>query len=389
MKKLVSLMLSLVMVCSMSVSVFAAPAVKGFSDVPKGHWAHNSIMEMVEQGIFAGTTAPDANGIALFSPDSTMTRAQFITLISRVCDLSFGEMGAKAEEMASYELWYEADWHRCVDAGIIEESEFGGLDGMSKAITREEMALLIYRTLDYQGEDVYFDMDLMEIPDWEKIDSSYVEGVLVCYEKGILVGVDSVGSFNPKGILTRAQGATVLYRVLNEDARNVPGMKVRDIPSLNLDLSIPTESSEPCGSREDMFLDMNDNNNSISITPMKIYETKDFTYNGEYYVAEENNHYFIMDIEVYNEDVPTLTLSDYLFKVIPNAFNSKHDTFVSKSKMAVFEKDSISAGKTTLGFVVFEIPSTCDFIGEDSLTFHISNIETGFTCGGGVSLYMN
>ena len=388
MKKLISLMLSLVMVCSMSVFVFAAP-IKGFADVQKGHWAHDSIMEMVEQGIFAGTTAPDANGIALFSPDSTMTRAQFITLISRVCELSFWDSATEKEESKNYTLWYEADWHRCVKQGFLEESEFGGLDGMAKPITREEMALLISRTLAYLGEDIYFYMDLMEIPDWEKIDSPYVDGVLVCYEKGILVGVDSVGSFNPKGVLTRAQGATVLYRVLNEEARNVPGMKVRDIPSLNLDLSVPTESSEPCGSREDMFLDMNDTNNSISITPMKIYETKDFTYNGEYYVAEEDNHYFIMDIEVYNEDVPTLTLSDYLFKVIPNAFTSKHDTFVSKSKMAVFEKDSISAGKTTLGFVVFEIPSTCDFIGEDSLTFHISNTETGFTCGGGVSLYMN
>lgn len=388
MKKLVSLMLSLVMVCSMGVSVFAAP-IKGFADVPNGHWAHDSIMEMVEQGIFAGTTAPDANGIALFSPDSTMTRAQFITLISRVCELSFWDSATEKEESKNYTLWYEADWHRCVKQGFLEESEFGGLDGMAKPITREEMALLISRTLAYLGEDIYFYMDLMEIPDWEKIDSPYVDGVLLCYEKGILVGVDSIGSFNPKGVLTRAQGATVLYRVLNEEARNVSGMKVRDIPSLNLDLSVPTESSEPCGSREDMFLDMNDTNNSISITPMKIYETKDFTYNGEYYVAEEDNHYFIMDIEVYNEDVPTLTLSDYLFKVIPNAFTSKHDTFVSKSKMAVFEKDSISAGKTTLGFVVFEIPSTCDFIGEDSLTFHISNIETGFTCGGGVSLYMN
>lgn len=37
-------------------------------------------------------------------------------------------------------------------------------------------------------------------------------------------------------------------------------------------------------------------------------------------------------------------------------------------------------------FVVFEIPSTCDFIGEDSLTFHISNIETGWTSGGGMSI---
>lgn len=386
MKKLVSLILSLVMVCSMSVSVFAVPVVRGFGDVPNTHWAHDSIMEMVEQGIFAGTTAPDANGIALFSPDSTMTRAQFITLISRVCYLSSGEFGAKAEEMASYELWYEADWHRCVEANLLEESEFGGLVGMSQPITREEMALLISRTLDYKDEDIYFNMDVMEIPDWEKIDSSYVEGVLVCYEKGILVGVDSVGSFNPKGVLTRAQGATVLYRVLNEDARNVPGMKVRDIPSLNLDLSVPTESSEPCGSSRDMYLDMNDKNNEISVSPIKIYETKDFTYNGEYYVAEEDNHYFIMDIEVYNKDVPTLTLSKYLFKVFPDAFVSKHDTFIAKSKMAVFEKDTIKAGKSTLGFVVFEIPSTCDLIGENSLTFHISNIESGWTSGGGMSI---
>lgn len=382
-------MLSLVMVCSMSVSVFAAP-IKGFSDVPKGHWAHDSIMEMVEQGIFAGTTAPDANGIALFSPDSTMTRAQFITLISRICDLSFGEMGAKAEEMASYELWYEADWHRCVDAGIIDSEEFGGLDGMSQAITREEMALLIYRTLDYQGEDVYFYMDLMEIPDWEKIDSPYVEGVLVCYEKGILVGVDSAGSFNPKGILTRAQGATVLYRVLNEDARNIPGMKVRDIPSLNLDLRIPENVSESCGTTEYLSLmDKGEENNDILVTPIRIYETKDFTYSGKHYIASEGNHYFIMDILVLNDNIPSVTMSDYFFKVSPNAFVSNHDTFISYSELVVFGQDILTENTTTTGFVVFEIPSTCDFIGENSLTFHISGVGSDWTSGGGVDLFMN
>lgn len=37
-------------------------------------------------------------------------------------------------------------------------------------------------------------------------------------------------------------------------------------------------------------------------------------------------------------------------------------------------------------FVVFEIPSICDLIGENSLTFHISNIESGWTIGGGMSI---
>lgn len=388
MKKIVSLMLSLVMVCSLSVSVFAAQSIKGFSDVPENHWAYAPIMEMTSEGIFAGTTAPDANGIATFSPNKTMTRAEFVTLVSRVCNLSFAEVGAKAEEMAKLTPWYHADWKRCVEHGLLGESEFGGLEGMTQPITREEMALLACRILEYRDEDIYYDMDLMEIPDWEDIDNSYTIGVLICYEKGILVGVDDAGSFNPKGVLTRAQGATVLYRVLNEDVRVVPTIPVRDIPSLNLDMSVPTEMSENCGSAEYLSLmDKDSENCTVIATPIKIYETKDFTYDGEYYSASEGKHYFIMDIELYNDNVSFVKLSDYFFKVIPNAFVTNHDTFVSYSKMSVFDKDTITKGESALGFVVFEIPSTCDFVGENSLSFHISGVDSHWTSGGAVDLF--
>ena len=50
-----------------------------FTDVPSSHWAYKPIMNMVNKGIIAGTTTP-VNGVGTFSPDSPMTRAQFITV---------------------------------------------------------------------------------------------------------------------------------------------------------------------------------------------------------------------------------------------------------------------------------------------------------------------
>ena len=59
-----------------------APTVKSFSDVAASRWSHDAIMEMVNLGMFAGTTTP-VNGVGKFNPAGTMTRAQFITVVTR------------------------------------------------------------------------------------------------------------------------------------------------------------------------------------------------------------------------------------------------------------------------------------------------------------------
>lgn len=62
--------LSLALAVILTVSLFTLPAQAAsqtFTDVPETHWAHDAIEYVVDEDLFAGTSA------TTFSPEGTMT----------------------------------------------------------------------------------------------------------------------------------------------------------------------------------------------------------------------------------------------------------------------------------------------------------------------------
>ena len=195
--------------------------LKSFKDVAADHWAHDAIMKMVDMGMFAGTTTPDANGVGTFSPDSTMTRAQFITVVTRY--LYADEIESVSEYLQNQggeSKWYTANYIVAVNNGLLTKNELGGIDGMVNPMTRQEMAMVLVRACDAKGEAQGSTVSSSRIPDYNEIGTAYRSYVKVAYTKGLIAGTNSQGTFNPKGTLTRAQAATVLYRLVDESSRN-------------------------------------------------------------------------------------------------------------------------------------------------------------------------
>ena len=209
MKKMLSMALATVLALSLSVPAFAA-GVKSFSDVPSNYWAYSYIMEMVDEGLFNGTTTPDKNGVGTFNPEGTMTRGAFITVISRY----FWPEEVNNMPTQSGAKWWQNYYTVAVNHGILNKSELNN-GNMDAAMTREEMAMVIARAVNYLGRTPSTLVDSSKIADWNSINSYYREGVRTAYTLGILSGVDSKGTFNPKGVLTRAQAATVVYRLID------------------------------------------------------------------------------------------------------------------------------------------------------------------------------
>ncbi|MGN1001422.1 MAG: S-layer homology domain-containing protein [Oscillospiraceae bacterium] len=214
-KRFLSLALCLLLAISVLFTpAFAVNQVKSFSDVPSDHWAHDAIMDMVSRGMFQGTTDPDANGVGTFDPDATMTRAQFIAVITRYL---------YADELAAMETipdatWYLNSYQVAVDKGLIKTNKFG-LASMNDDMKREEMAIVLVRAMEAMGEDTASSVQNSDIPDYNAIGTACRSYVKIAYGKGLLTGVDSQGTFDPKGTLTRAQGATVIYRLLEPSTR--------------------------------------------------------------------------------------------------------------------------------------------------------------------------
>lgn len=191
-----SIALALTMV---STTAFAASVE--FTDVPSSHWAHTSVIEMAEKGVVAGV------GNNLFAPDTTVSYAQFATMIVRsFYDDQLVDGGDK---------WYSSFMSTAEKAGILEGTKVLGNDALVEAgINRYEMAQVMYNVLQDQLGEIAIDSDTTAIADWASIPDNYKDAVSLCYHYGTLSGTDGKGTFSGTTMMTRAQAAVVMDRLL-------------------------------------------------------------------------------------------------------------------------------------------------------------------------------
>lgn len=188
----VSIALALTMV---STSAFAA-SVK-FTDVPSDHWASSFISEMADKGVMSGV------GNNKFSPSSTLTGAEFVTMIVR--QFYEDKIGASGD------MWYSAFMDVAEREGILSGT---GITAEG-TISRYDMAQLMYNVLKAQGITTSPLSDTSKVADWSSVPSGYQDAVSVCYNMGMLSGIDSKGTFGGNGYMDRAQAAVVMSRLID------------------------------------------------------------------------------------------------------------------------------------------------------------------------------
>lgn len=201
-----------------------------FSDVPTTHWAYPYIMSCVQKGAIVGTTTP-VNGIGTFNPGGKVTLSQFITVLTRLIaadkiDSSLAGSGVH---------WAMPNYSAAIDVGLIYSYEYSSSDAeLNKLLTREEMAVLLSRAAEINGEPLEILPGIENnINDLDKVSSDKVTAVKQAYSSGLLFGVDN-GNFDPKGTMTRAHMATVVCRLMNYAPRGE--VTIKD-PDSNVDES--------------------------------------------------------------------------------------------------------------------------------------------------------
>ena len=163
-----------------------------FTDVPETHWAHDAIEYVVDEGLFAGTSA------TTFNPEGTMTRAMLWVVLARMDDVN--------TNASSGEAWYQPGLDWAVENGISDGSN------PNNNITREQFAAMLYRYAENAGEDITADTaELNKFIDTINISTYALEPLAWAVENGIVSGTSS-DAISPSGNATRAQVATMLMR---------------------------------------------------------------------------------------------------------------------------------------------------------------------------------
>ena len=180
-----------------------------FRDVPVTAWYRQAVTRLADDGIITGTSD------GLFSPNDTLTRAAFVTMLARAA-LSATELeqyrfpGNFKDVPSSHWSTPYVNW--AVETGVAE-GYGNGTFRPDRAVSRQEAAVLVKNFADSTGRKFPQNQPAGSFRDQGSIASWAKEAVRLCQQAGVITG-DPSGNFRPTGTATRAEAAVICYRFL-------------------------------------------------------------------------------------------------------------------------------------------------------------------------------
>lgn len=202
-KRLLSLALALCLVCSLLPGTALAAGENPFTDVSASHWAHDDITYVYENDLMNGTDG------SLFSPESTTTRAQVVTVLYRLAGQPAADWENPFWDVPASAWFHDAvtwAWENDITGGV-SSTHFGA----GNAVTREQLATFLYRYAQDQGYDTSARADLSGYSDAGLVSSYATEALSWANATGLITGTTAT-TLSPQGSATRAQVATILSR---------------------------------------------------------------------------------------------------------------------------------------------------------------------------------
>lgn len=174
-----------------------------FNDVSTYDWFYDAVMYAYSNGIMNGL---DTN---VFGPNETTTRAMLVTMLYRAA----GEpavRGTNTFRDVAANTWYTDAIIWASTNGIVTGVD-DGLFNPNGAITREQLATILYRYAKYVGDDVSASASLAGFTDAGSISDYAKDAMSWAVAAGLFEGRDN-GKLEPTGTATRAEIATVFMR---------------------------------------------------------------------------------------------------------------------------------------------------------------------------------
>ena len=173
-----------------------------FPDVSPDKWYHEAVDYALETGMMKGVSDTS------FSPGGTATRAMLVTILYRM------EAGSRPGPAVFSDVapgaWHAdaVDW--AADSGIVSGlSE--GVFAPEQAISRQQLAAILYRYARYRGLDTGERADLSRYADADRIGSYAADALAWANAAGLITGRTET-ALAPAGTATRAETAAILMR---------------------------------------------------------------------------------------------------------------------------------------------------------------------------------
>ena len=160
-----------------------------FTDVNANSWYYFGVKFAYEKGLMNGT------GTGKFSPNADTTRGMIVTMLARLEGVS-----------TSGTPWYAAGQKWAMDNGISDGTNMTG------AVTREQLAAILFRYAKQKGYDVSKSVELNGFSDAAQVSGYATDAMRWAVANGLIQG--SSNKLSPKATASRAQVATILMRFM-------------------------------------------------------------------------------------------------------------------------------------------------------------------------------
>ena len=179
-----------------------------FADVPSGSWYYDDVAYVYDTGLMTGLTA------TTFGPNLSTTRGMIVTILWRMENEPAAKHGCPFADVrrGSY---YEQAIAWASENGIVT-----GFDASTfapdQAITREQLAAILFRFAAYRGMDaVTLRENLSSFQDQAAISAYAVSALNWAVGEGLMQGTGD--KLEPTGSATRAQVAAMLRRFMQRN----------------------------------------------------------------------------------------------------------------------------------------------------------------------------
>lgn len=171
-----------------------------FADVPASAWYCDAVEYVYENGLMSGVSS------GRFAPDDTLTRAMLVQTL-------YAMEGRPAAASAGFADVASGDWYASAVNWAAANGVVSGVSetgfGPNNALTREQLALILYRFAQYKGYDVTGTSDLAAYADGSSVSGWAAEAMSWAVNAGLISGVGG-NQIAPTGTATRAQVAQIL-----------------------------------------------------------------------------------------------------------------------------------------------------------------------------------
>lgn len=179
------------------------PVTMPFADVESDDWFYEDVQYVYSKGMMVGTKEDQ------FTPHATTTRGMIITILYRL------EGEPTVSGLNAFDDVAEGEWYSAAVKWAVKNEIVGGYGngkfGPEDVITREQMAVILYRYAAFKGQDMTKAADLSKFTDNGEISGYAVPSLGWANAEGLVSGKGS-GILDPLGSATRAEAAAILHR---------------------------------------------------------------------------------------------------------------------------------------------------------------------------------